>query len=329
MLGTQSGGRLTEWLIVKLDLEKERAYLQDLSRRTGLVLLYHGLFGRVPSDLEQGLHNVSPEALYQQLEAIGRFFRFVTIDEYCLSADRVGLATVTSDDGYRCVIEEGLPVFEALDVPAALFVNRAFVSGGVFWRDKVRFLINRDLVQAFEQEHGQGLVRASGQGFYRYTKDFRNNSRQVETALDRFFTDHDIQPDLKQAYVSQGELVGHHPLLCFGSHTVSHYVLASLSAEEQAHQIEDNLGFLRSQNGLTVTDVLSVPFGERQDYNCATVALAAEIGHSVLLLSEGRLEDSTNQGSTKLKVIDRVMPRGNSLMATLKKAEHKAAGSSY
>ena len=82
MLGTQSGGRLTEWLIVKLDLEKERAYLQDLSRRTGLVLLYHGLFGRVPSDLEQGLHNVSPEALYQQLEAIGRFFRFVTIDEY-------------------------------------------------------------------------------------------------------------------------------------------------------------------------------------------------------------------------------------------------------
>ena len=307
--------------------EEERAFLQNLSRRSGLVLLYHGLFGSVPKDLEQGLHNVSPDALYRQLEAIGRFFRFVTIDEYCLSPDPTGLATVTSDDGYRCVIEEGLPVFEALDVPAAFFINRDFVCGGVFWRDKVRFLINNDLVEAFEQSHGRGLVRDAGQGFYHYTKDVRNNSCQVETAIDGFLADHQIQLSMQQAYVSQGQIADHHPLLCFGSHTVSHYVLASLSREEQARQIEENLKFLRSQSGLIMTDVLSIPFGERQDYNHATVVLAREIGHSALLLSEGRMDVSPAQAGTSLKAIGRIMPRENGLMAILEKAEYKAAGS--
>ncbi|GIS91503.1 MAG: hypothetical protein CM1200mP20_15440 [Pseudomonadota bacterium] len=307
--------------------EEERAFLQSLSRRSGLVLLYHGLFGSVPKDLEQGLHNVCPDALYRQLDTIGRFFRFVTIDEYCLSADRIGLATVTSDDGYRSVIEEGLPVFEALDVPAALFINRDFVCGGVFWRDKVRFLINNNLVETFEQSHGREFVRDTGQVFYHYTKDFRNNSCQVETAIDDFLADHGIELDLQKTYVSQGEFAEHHPLLCFGSHTVSHYVLASLSPEEQARQIEENLEFLRSQSGLTVTDVLSIPFGEQQDYNRATVALAREIGHSALLLSEGRLDVSTAYAGTSLKAIGRIMPRENGFMATLIKADYKTVRS--
>ena len=55
--------------------------------------------------------------------------------------------------------------------------------------------------------------------------------------------------------------------------------------------------------------VFSIPFGGDRDYNDATVRLAAEVGHSAMLLSRGVLKGGSIQLDGRLPMIDRVIPR--------------------
>ncbi|MGB1613006.1 MAG: hypothetical protein ACPHCM_05995, partial [Arenicellales bacterium] len=98
------------------------ASLKALAEDFGIVLLFHGTFDSPPSTLGNDFHNIAPDDLFKQLESMARWFRFVSIDEYCAASDRSGLAAVTLDDGYRSVLRQGLKVFEALEIPAALFL---------------------------------------------------------------------------------------------------------------------------------------------------------------------------------------------------------------
>ena len=45
------------------------------------ILLYHSTFTEVPNDLKEGLHNVTPESLYKQVEWFKKYFDIVEIDE--------------------------------------------------------------------------------------------------------------------------------------------------------------------------------------------------------------------------------------------------------
>ena len=57
------------------------------------------------------------------------------------------------------------------------------------------------------------------------------------------------------------------------------------------------------------TLVFSIPFGGARDYNDVTVRLAAEVGHSAMLLSRGVVLDGSVQLDGRLPMIDRVILR--------------------
>jgi peptidoglycan/xylan/chitin deacetylase (PgdA/CDA1 family) len=287
--------------------------LKALAEDFGVVLLFHGTFDSSPSMLGNDFHNIAPEKLFKQLESMTRWFRFVSIDEYCAASDRSGLAAVTLDDGYRSVLEQGLKVFEALDIPVALFLNKVFLEGKPFWRDKVRLMITRNWVSAFERQFkGRFHVRAD-QSFYRYTKDPRNNSVAVEQALDEFLEDRASEADYSAFYLQGATMLKAHPLVSYGSHSVNHYVMSSLTEEQQWREIEENRRFLNTFKNLQQTDVFSIPFGGERDYNDATVRLAGEAGHGSLLLSRGAIQRGIHLGDTVPQSVDRIMPRADSV----------------
>jgi len=290
---------------------------QDLANRCGLALLYHSTFASPPPLLGDALHNVSPEDLFRQLETLSRSFHFVSVDEYCTARDLKGLATITADDGYQCVLDEAFGVFEALQIPLAIFVNRSFMETQLFWRDKVRCIMERGRVEAFETRFARAFQRDPGQPFYRYTKDPRNNSIRVVEMLDAFLEDEPAIDEYTQYYTQLGQGLKVHPLVSYGSHSVNHYVLSSLSEDEQWREIDENCRFLKTLPGVHQTRVFSIPFGGNRDYNDATSRLVADAGHSAMLLSRGAVQRNDACHDGLLPMVDRVMPRDAEVPAFL------------
>lgn len=297
---------------------QEDAVVRRCASQAGTVLLYHATYSEIPRDLDQDLHNVTPNCLEQQLSTLSRYFTFVPVDELCQSRDPRGLASVTVDDGYRSFFDEALPVFESLSVPVTVFVNQSLMSGGAFWRDKVRYLIKQGMEDKFRQRYGH-LFEWHGRRFYRATKLPHNNSVAVEAAIDRFLSDEGMEPHFSQHYGIAPDHLIHHPLLWYGSHTVSHYVMSSLDDEEQMREIEDNRAFLLEFPDIQSSELLSIPFGGGADYNRKTLELTRAFGYKGALLSRGHLHFryDTQYG---LAVCDRIMPREESIAMSLGRA---------
>ena len=79
--------------------------MKTTAAHNGLVLLYHSVG---PAALPDSIHHVDTKVLDQHLSEVGRFFTFVSLEEYANRKDRAGLCAVTFDDGYRNVMELSL-----------------------------------------------------------------------------------------------------------------------------------------------------------------------------------------------------------------------------
>jgi peptidoglycan/xylan/chitin deacetylase (PgdA/CDA1 family) len=89
-----------------------------------LVLCYHAVSPTWPSTLA-----VAPDQLREQLTAlVRRGYRGVTFAEIAGGEARGRVMAVTFDDGYRSVLERGLPVLGELGLPATIFVPTAWVG---------------------------------------------------------------------------------------------------------------------------------------------------------------------------------------------------------
>ena len=187
----------------------------------------------------------------------------------------------------------------------------------LFWRDKVRCIMERGRVEAFETRFARAFQRDPGQPFYRYTKDPRNNSIRVVEMLDAFLEDEPAIDEYTQYYTQLGQGLKVHPLVSYGSHSVNHYVLSSLSEDQQWCEIDENYRFLETLPGVYRTRVFSVPFGGNWDYNDATSRLVADAGHSAMLLSRGAVQRNDACHDGLLPMVDRVMPRDAEVPAFL------------
>jgi len=97
--------------------------------RTPVVLGYHRVVPDFRVEARQTIAAmlIAPRMLEQQLDWIGRRFRFVSLDELGARLERDGesaghLAAVTFDDGYRDVYEQAFPLLQRKGIPSAVFV---------------------------------------------------------------------------------------------------------------------------------------------------------------------------------------------------------------
>jgi peptidoglycan/xylan/chitin deacetylase (PgdA/CDA1 family) len=119
--------------------------------RSPLVLGYH----RVVESYEASARGAMPgmiisrRMLEQQLDWLGRRFRFVSLGELGANLEaREGfsspVAAVTFDDGYVDVYEHALPLLRRKGIPAAVFVVTDIVeSGGLQLYDRLHVLLSR------------------------------------------------------------------------------------------------------------------------------------------------------------------------------------------
>ena len=129
-----------------------------------LILGYH----RVVDDFAAAARTEMPSMLIgramfeRHVDAIGRHFKFVSLDEIGARIDRdtpftERVAAITFDDGYRDVYEQAYPMLVRKGVPAAVFVVTDFI-GRASWQHHDR--LYRLVAKAFDTwEHPQRRLR--------------------------------------------------------------------------------------------------------------------------------------------------------------------------
>jgi peptidoglycan/xylan/chitin deacetylase (PgdA/CDA1 family) len=102
------------------------------------VLAYHAIGECDPADDPNNLF-VTPTAFAEQMQYLADHRRVVTLAEAIAPAEdrstrrRARAVAITFDDGYRSVVEHGLPVLEAHGFPATMFVPTRYVGDANRW----------------------------------------------------------------------------------------------------------------------------------------------------------------------------------------------------
>jgi peptidoglycan/xylan/chitin deacetylase (PgdA/CDA1 family) len=114
------------------------------------VLTYHRVTRpRVAAGLDDGVVDVTPELLEQQLAFIGRWFHPIGLDDLFafVRAQRAlpkNPVLVTFDDGYRDNHDVALPILQRHGVRATFFIATDYVERRrPFWWDRVAMVIKR------------------------------------------------------------------------------------------------------------------------------------------------------------------------------------------
>ena len=280
------------------------------------VLTYHACFRAVPPNVAAA-DNITPELLYAHLEVLKKRYRVLAIDELIESRSLRGVAAVTFDDGYKSVIEHALPVLESLGVPATIFVNIAPLERKIFWRHKVLYIQQHGLTAECEAALHK-IRRVHGQDFYTYLKHPSNNSQTAEAELDAFLQAKNITPDQCGYLFDSPSYFARHPLIWYGNHTHNHYVMSSLSYAEQLEEISTVADYLKSQPGIQVSRIFSLPFGEAHHVNQATFLALKELGYKSLAMNRGLL-NTGRVYECGIRVLERFSPAGQPLELQIKK----------
>ena len=251
-----------------------------------LVIGYH----RVVDDFASAARTVMPTMLTgrsmfeHHLEAIGRHFRFVSLDEI---GDRVErgvpfsqpVAAVTFDDGYRDVYEHAFPILKRKGIPAAMFVVTDVIDRAC-WQthDRVYDL----LAKAYPtwEDPRRGLynllndVGIGAAGIMPSRTDTANPYNAV-SALLPVLSSQQVENVIVGLQARVGRTTGEMPLpltwemvsdmrragITIGSHTKTHVWLATESAERVADEITGSKRVLEDRLGEPV-DHFAYPGGQ-------------------------------------------------------------------
>ena len=285
-------GRVKQWFAMAGD----RGANNFVAGQQAAIVTYHAV-GRVAANplISKNVHNVVPDVFRVQIVTLGCGVQILPLEtimrRIVLGRSTSGLAALTFDDGYRSVFEHAIPLIEELRVPATLFVTTSLAEGKVFWRDKVRWVINEGHIErflAFARQHDARFEGVSAENFYFATKDPAIiSSRMVDEMLDRYFDNEGIEMASSGLYCTIDDLKRcESKYLTFGVHGHNHYVLSTLSREEQredivrSEEILDDAGIPRSR-------MFSVPNGGMRDINEDTLSVLRELGYAGYLMCAG------------------------------------------
>jgi peptidoglycan/xylan/chitin deacetylase (PgdA/CDA1 family) len=275
-----------------------------------IILLYHRV-AELPSDPQ--LLSVTPQHFAEHLEILRKHYHPISLRQTDQPL-RCSVA-VTFDDGYADNLWNAKPLLERYDVPATVFVTTGYVGQDrEFWWDELETLLleRRTLPETLQLNINGGIRQWELGTSADYNEDAYNHDRSWNVSVKndpspRQFVYRSLHqllrpmPEREQRKVlnqlrdvagaassrrstsrplSPAEVIelDKGGLVKVGSHTVTHPVLSTLSAETQSSEIEHSKTDLEEMLGHPVTS-FAYPFGTRSDYSQETVAAIRRAGY--------------------------------------------------
>jgi len=255
------------------------------------AICYHSISGN-KKPFQGNLHNISKDNFFQQLKTLSKKYTFLPITEFLnekTKLNRHKISAITFDDGYKNILEVASPVLELLNLPFTIFFNTKLLDGTYFWRDKIRVILERNLVLSFKEylkKENEFLFDAiDWNRFYSSTKVQAVNSKQLESVIDAFLKEKEVSLISEKLYLDRediAKLPTH--LASIGNHTVNHYYLSSLIKEDQLYEI----GYAKTVIDNLIcetTNVFAIPFGGIDAFNQDTIDILNGLGYKGFLMT--------------------------------------------
>ena len=296
----------------------------NASKVEGFSLLYHLIDNQTNQAtlISENIHNVSTINLYDQLTTLKKQNSFISLEEHIELKIRKRnlnkIISVSIDDGYSSSLTFGKEIFKELQIPVTYFINTSIIEKGQFWRDKVRYIINKKLENdflAFACELSDEFNSIIATDFYRESKNhLKVNSKNLDSLLDAFLAEKGMIVENNQ-YLTKNHLLNEDHFT-WGNHTNNHFVMSSLSRDQQYEEMIYVKNFF-DLNNIPSSSVFSIPFGNPDSFNEDTLMLAHELGYRGVVLCSGYRQAGINDLPDKCKkiglgVINRFMPNNSS-----------------
>lgn len=180
-------------------------------------------------------------------------------------------ACITFDDGYADNHDVAMPILQRHGLPATFFIATGFLDGGRMWNDTIIETIRRRVDLPNIPARQAAITTLINQIKYLSTAERVTVTEQlaqsasVTLPADLMMTSAQVKA-MRQAGMQ------------IGAHTVSHPILARLSADEARCQIGDSKRFLEDLLGERV-GLFAYPNGKPgEDYSPATVEVVRNLG---------------------------------------------------
>jgi len=267
------------------------------------------------------LHRVLPEKFYPRIIANSRieitpqFLKqliefFLQLNYEIVSLDAVyerltGSATgrpfvcFTFDDGYADAYDVIYPIFKKYHAPYAVYVITAFPDREsiLWWYMLEDLVLNHDHVQFCYQKKDYNIKTTSPadkEGAYGAIRELFLSvpQEQIGEVIEAVFSPYSISPlDYEDQQMSWNQVIelADDPLVTIGAHTVHHYNLKQLTADQVRGEIQTSRERLEEKIGCSVRH-FAYPFGSRDEAGAREFSLAADCGfHTMTTVREGNI----------------------------------------
>ncbi|MCW5721411.1 MAG: polysaccharide deacetylase family protein [Devosia sp.] len=275
-------------------LSRLPALSRALSASRGVIFTLHRVLPAEPEDFSpNAILQITPDFLDYVIERVRELgMDIVTLDE---AIERLGarakgrpFVVLTFDDAYRDNRLYALPILHKHEAPFTLYVPTAFADGiGEIWWQAIEDIIARQDAVAFS-ENGEveyvdtRTVAQKSEAFTRLYWHLRKLPEPQRRAVLAEFTanyGYDLGQQCRTLIMDWQELrlFAGDPLCTIGAHTVNHYELAKLPADEARHEMAQSVDVIQAQFGIRPSH-FSYPLGGPLSCGPREFALARELG---------------------------------------------------
>lgn len=250
-----------------------------------LTLLYHRV-----NELERDINllAVSADNFYRHMSWLKENFQIVRFEEDWSQLDGEAVC-ITFDDGYADNFTKALPVLKELKIPATVFMATGNIGKNCeFWWDE----LESDLFCRISKTELE--LKDDVFGCKWPAKDYQERKILYETLHWLMINNrtrmwdwlHQMEnwetvseEDRKINYLLEADEYKelYSSELTIGAHTVNHCVLSKMSVQEQEVEINESKKALEQIFGNKI-EVISYPFGGRNDYTNDTIEICKRLG---------------------------------------------------
>ncbi|MEM1289386.1 MAG: polysaccharide deacetylase family protein [Pseudomonadota bacterium] len=277
--------------------------LRPLSQGIGIILTLHRVrpeherlsdLGGFDSFDPNGLLEVTPDFLDMCIEALkAEGLTFVTLDEVIETLaqpdpNKARVATLTFDDGYIDNATHALPVLEAHNVPATIYMPSDYPQGrGELWWVALERAIRsaEQMLLPHRLDEGPRSTKTAEEKMAAYL-DIYWHLRQVDQDSQReivrdLAAEHGLDMDRLCAElivdIAGLKTLATHPLITIGAHTQSHRAIAALSEADALNEMIGGANWLEATLG-SRPDHFAFPYGDAGSAGPRDFELAKQAG---------------------------------------------------
>lgn len=227
-------------------------------------------------------------------------------------------AVFTLDDGYKDNMVYAQPVFNKLNCPYTVFVAPKIVDGSceIWWRalefaiaknDRFNFVIAGEAFDLDIKTESQKCA-----AFDKLVIKFASMPEYVQRETTRAMAAHygiDLQQYCKSVAMTWDEIrtLNHDPLCTIGAHTMNHYAVAKLSAENCKYELEQSKQIIERELGETVR-FFAYPYGDESAAGPRDFTIAQNAGFEASVTTR---KGTIYQGHCEhLQALPRIMVSG-------------------